>query len=201
MTERGESPPAGGRDKCGEGQGHKVKGPSKKGGGYARSTHMKGDVGGAGNHKGYGSGVVHGEYHKSGEKKEHGSSLRLRGEAGIPFRQGIEPGDHFEAEIKEHFPSKGGFAGNKTTEMPHKNFETTDAKGHGKPSGKAEHHVGEQGEFGDAKKDPIQAHAFTRHPQGSMSHSFGHDHEQKMGHLRLSGHRDAHRIGARGKNK
>ncbi len=187
MTERGESPPRGEHEKTSK----------KSKGGYARSTHMKGDVGGPGNHKGYGKGAVHGEFHMSGEQKGHGSSVRLRGEAGIPFRHGIEPGDHFEAEIKEHFPSKGGFAGNKATEMPHKNFETEDSKGHGKASGKAEHHKGE-GEMGDGKADALHVHAFQKHPQGGSAHGYGHEGEMKMGHLRLSGSKHAHRLGARG---
>ncbi len=187
MTERGESPPTGAPEKTSK----------KSKGGYARSTHMKGDVGGPGNHKGYGKGAVHGEFHTSGEKKEHGSSIRLRGEAGIPFRHGIEPGDHFEAEIKEHFPSKGGFAGNKATEMPHKNWETKESMGHGHASGKAEHHMGDAGEQRDGKKDAIQVHAFQKHPQGGSAHGYGHDHEMKVGHLRMSGHKSAHRIGKR----
>ena len=198
---RGMSPPhrSSGRDWVGEGQGHKVKGPASKGGGYARSTHMKGDVGGPGDHKGYGKGVIHGEYHTTGEKKTFGSAHRLPGERNIGFRDGLIGGDHFEGEIKEHFPGKKGVAGIHNEGTPVKNWETKDAKGHGRASGKALHHMNdEDGRGGQSgKNEVLNAHAFTKHPQGSMAHGYGHDHEKKLGHLRLSGHASAHRIGKR----
>ncbi len=165
--------------------------------GYSRSPHMDPNVGPKKSGKEGGEDGVHTGYHTSGEKKGHGSSHRLPMEHNVPFRKGIASGDHFEAEIKEHFPSKGGVAGMHNTEMHHKTWETEDSKGHGKASGKAEHHVGPGSEQGDGEKDAMHAHAFTKHPQGAASHGYGHDHEQKMGHLRLSGHKSAHRIGKR----
>ncbi len=167
--------------------------------GYARSAHMDPNVGPKKAGKEGGEDGVHTGYHTSGEKKGHGSAHRLPMEHNVPFRKGIASGDHFEAEIKEHFPSKGGVAGMHNTEMHHKTWETEDSKGHGKASGKAEHHKGGfgKGESGDGEKDVMHAHAFTKHPQGGSSHGYGHDHEQKLGHLRLSGHKSAHRIGRR----
>lgn len=64
---------------------------------------------------------------------------------------------------------------------------TGGAKGHGKASGKAEHHPG-----------MAEPHAFNK-PAMSEPHGYRHDGEQKVGTLRMSGHRQAHRVGYRGK--
>ncbi len=167
--------------------------------GYARSAHMDPNVGPKKAGKEGGHEGVHTGYHTSGEKKEHGSAHRLPGEKGIAFNKGIAAGDHFEGEIKEHFPSEKGVAGIHNKGMGHKTWETEDSKGHGKASGKAEHHKAGagRGELDEGASEPLDHHVFSKHPQGASSHGYGHDHEQKMGHLRLSGHKSAHRIGKR----
>jgi hypothetical protein len=186
---RGTSPPPGnwGHDEVGEGAGTRGKATKH---GYARSTHMKGDVGPTSKADGGRTPkrLVHTGYHNTGEEKEHGSSMKLPMEKNVPFRKGIDPGDHFEAEIKEHFPSKKGVAGINATGMDHKNSPVESesvSHSHGKVSGKAEH-----------LPSMKEAHNF-KSPMMGTAHSFGHDHEQRSGFLRLSGHRSAHRIGAR----
>lgn len=187
MTERGQSPPDLTPNKVGEGAGHKVKGG--KGCGYARSTHMKGDVGPI-NKSGKGGDTPHTGFLMTGEKKEYGSAHKLPGEDHIPFRKGIAKGDHFESEIHEHFPSKKGVAGINKTAMHHKGSAVVESESvshdHGHASGKAEHHTVKLGETYKFKQ-----------PMGGLSHGFGHDGEQKSGNLRLSGHKSAHRIGSR----
>ena len=187
MTERGESPPVGGHNMVGEGAGHK--GKRGKGCGYARSTHMKGDVGPthAGSHDGGGS--PHTGIFKTAEHKGHGSAHKLPGEEHIGFRKGIDKGDTFESEIKEHFTGHKGVAGINKTAMHSKNPHVTSegvSHDHGHVSGKAEHLTQRLGETYKFKQ-----------PMAGPSHSFGHSHEQKAGNLRLSGHKSAHRIGSR----
>lgn len=188
---RGASPPNKdwARDKTGEGSGHEVK--KHKGGGYARSTHMKGDVGpqSKGHFAGgpHGHTAIHTGLLSTSETKEHGSGYKLPMEKNVPYRKGIDSGDHFEGEIKEHFPTKKGVAGIHAEAMPHKNspIEVHDEGGHGHTSGKAEHLPGLK-----------EAHAF-KPPTANMAHGYGHDGEKRKGFLRLSGHKQAHRIGKR----
>jgi hypothetical protein len=188
MTERGASPPHGGFNKVGEGAGHKVK--RGKGNGYARPSHHEGLAGPRhGGHGGEG-GNPHTGYHTTGEHKGHGSAMHLPMEHNVKFRKGIDKGDHFEAEIREHFPGKKGVAGINKTAMHHKNSPTPSegvSHEHGHVSGKAEHLP--------CCKEP---HTFKQ-PMLSHSHGFGHDHEQRSGALRLSGHKSAHRLGSRSK--
>jgi hypothetical protein len=186
---RGVSPPRGdwGFNKEGEGAGHEVKKHKKSG--YARSTHMDGLAGPRKVDGGEGrtpKGLVHTGFLNTSETKEHGSGHKLPMEKNVPFRKGIDPGDHFEDEIKEHFPSKKGVAGIHSEAMPHKNspIEVHDEGGHGHVSGKAEHHP-----------SMGKAHSFRQPMEGA--HSFGHDNEQRKGFLRLSGKKGAHQVGKR----
>jgi hypothetical protein len=194
-NKRGESPAhKGTHDAVGEGAGHEVK--RHKGSGYARSTHMKGDVGPV--LKGHvhkymeprsDTKMAHTGYHKTAEKKLNHSSHKLPMEKHVPIKGSSLPtGDHFESEIKEHFPGKKGVAGIHNVGMPQSNPTTPSesvSNSHGHVSGKAEHHP----RMGDAHK--------FRQPFANMSHGYGHDHEKRAGPLRLSGHRNAHRIGKR----
>lgn len=193
MTERGQSPPDAGHNMTGEGAGHKVK--KGKGKGYARSTHMKGDVGPQSTSQGHRGGNPHTGSFKTAETKEHGSAHKLPMEKHVPFRKGIAAGDHFEGEIKEHFPGNKGVAGIHKTAMPHSN-SPVESEGpsheHGKASGKAEHHPG-MGKGGGG----MNQHALKDHPQGLLSHGFGHTGDQRHGVFRLSGHPKAHRLGSR----
>lgn len=187
MTERGQSPPDAGHNMTGEGAGHKVK--KGKGKGYARSTHMKGDVGPQSSSQGERGGNPHTGGFKTAETKEHGSAHKLPMEHHVPFRKGIAAGDHFEGEIKEHFPNNKGVAGIHKTAMPHKN-SPVESEGpsneHGKASGKAEHLPGMK-----------SAHMIAAPAQGLLSHGFGHSGDQRKGVFRLSGHPQAHRLGSR----
>jgi hypothetical protein len=148
---------------------------------------MKGDVGPTKGGHGEGGGNPHTGFHTTAEHKGHGSGHKLPGEEHIGYRKGIHGGDNFEQEIHEHFPTKKGVAGIHKTAMsttsPLKNEAVSHEHGH--PSGKAEHHQG----LGETHK--------FRQPMAGMMHGFGHDGEQKHGNLRLSGHKDAHRIGSR----
>lgn len=189
MTERGESPPDGGRNKVGEGAGHKVK--KGKGGGYARSTHMQGDVGPKSKGAGGGGGAIHTGIFKTAEHKGHGSSHKLPMEKNVPFRKGIASGDSFDKEINQHFPNKKGVAGINKTAMPHAGSPVESQKkseSHGRASGKAEHHP-------DMQKAPMMPG--QRHPQGVLSHGYGHSGDQRRGVFRVSGHKDAHQLGRR----
>ena len=186
MTERGQSPPDGGHNMTGEGAGHKVK-KGGKGCGYARSTHMKGDIGPTHSSEHGGGDTPHTGFFKTAEHKGHGSSHKLPGENHIPFRKGIAKGDTFESEIKEHFPNKKGVAGINKTAMPGGQVKSEGVSHeHGKPSGKAEHLTQGLGETYKFKQ-----------PMAGMQHGYGHEGEQKHGNLRLSGHKAAHRIGSR----
>lgn len=188
MTERGESPPDGGHNMVGEGAGHKVK--RGKGKGYARSSHLEGLAGPRDGGKGGGGDTVHTGFLKTSEHKGHGSSHKLPGEDHIPFRKGLDKGDHFEAEIKQHFPNSKGVAGINKTAMPHSNSPNVSegaSNEHGHVSGKAEHLPGLKG-----------AHCFKQ-PSMAHAHGFGHSGEQHRGPLRVSGHKSAHQIGRRSK--
>jgi hypothetical protein len=194
---RGMSPPDKdwARDKVGEGAGTRGKATKS---GYARSTHMKGDVGPTlkgHTHKYIGvktdKAMAHTGYHTTGEKKEQGSGYKLPMEKHVPISgKAIAAGDHFESEIKEHFPTKHGVAGINDVAMGHKGSivesESVSHK-HGHASGKAEHHPGPKGE----------AHVFK--PPLAQSHGYGHDGERRSGFLRLSGSKHAHQLGRRGK--
>src|SRR6202051_5236367 len=168
MTERGETPLYGPKNKVGEGSGHKVK--RGKGTGYARSSHHEGLAGPRDGGKGGGGDTPHTGFLATAEHKPHGSSHKLPGEDHIPFKKGIAAGDHFEAEIKEHFPNKKGVAGINKTGMPQSNETTPNEsldKSHGHESGKAEHHPHMK-----------EAHSFKQ-PMFEHSHGYGHDREQK----------------------
>ena len=184
MTERGQSPPDATHNKKSSGKG-----------GYVRSTHMEGDVGPTSKHAGERGGNPHTGIFKTAEHKSHGSAHKLPMEKHVPFRKGIAAGDHFEGEIKEHFPNSKGIAGIHKTSMPHSKEVTPHesvSHDHGSPSGKAEHHPGMKKTTG-----PIVQHALVDHPQGSHAHGFGHGPDQRHGVFRLSGHKGAHRIGSR----
>lgn len=159
----------------------------KKDGGYVRSAHMKANVGPENTHGGGEKQNPHTGYHTTSEHKGHGSAHHLPMEHNVPYRKGIEAGDSFEQEIKEHFPGKG-VAGIHKTAMPQKNPVTPHegvSHEHGHPSGKAEHHE----RLGEAYHFP--------HPMMSNASGFGHGDHQKHGTLRLSGHKGAHRLGSR----
>lgn len=161
----------------------------KKGSGYVRSSHMKANVG---PEKGGGGGAgqkPHTNLLSTAEPKDHGSGSKLPGEKHIAFRKGIEAGDSFEQEIKEHFPGKG-VAGMHKTAMPQKDspvtaMSTKHSDSHGHVSGKAEHmpHVG-------------PAYNFPCPPMRNAS-GFGHADHQRQGPLRTSGHKGGHQIGKR----
>ncbi len=156
--------------------------------GYKRSSHMEKNVGPHSSSGGTGGGQEpHSNLLHSGEDKEHGSNHKLPGEKHIGFRKGIDPGDSFEQEVKEHFPGKG-VAGIKKTAMPQGNSPvqhvTSGTPGHA--SGKAEHHPHMGGE---GYKFPS--------PMTSSAHGFGHSDSQRCGPLRTSGHPGGHQIGKR----
>ncbi len=139
-------------------------------------------------------------------KPNYDRSSHFKGNPGFPEGKHV-PNQSYSQEQREHWGSKAegpSMGKDHRSEVNHSGSEkrgselvgetnctenASQPQGHGlegHQTGGAEHHKGSS--MGGA------AHSFPKHEGG---HSFGHAAHVRSGHLRLSGHSGAHRIGKR----